>query len=790
MNLFSILVVDDESDNFDVIEALLPENDYQLHYSDRPEHVLELLNLVTPDLILLDVMMPGINGIQLCRQIKSQPLWQNTPIMMITALTAKEDLARCFDAGADDFISKPLHGLELRSRIRNLLHGYQQYQRLARANALFSAQREASIEGIVSADEQGQITNVNRRFCEMWDITPTQIFSAQNADNEIPLIATFPFPEPLTCLLQQTYEMFEGILQKSDQGEVIYQTHIYEYFISPVLSTEGVFWGFVWQFNDITERKKTEQALQESKETAEIAARVKADFLAMMSHEIRTPINGVLGMTQLLATTPLSPEQEKFVRTIQTSGELLLSVINDILDFSKIESGKLNLEYLPLDVRSLAAQVCELLQTSAKAKNLELQIHIPPEVPHYILGDRTRLHQILLNLTNNAVKFTASGRVEIQIECDARDLDQLHLHFAVKDTGIGLSPEQCQQMFQPFTQASIATARQYGGTGLGLAICRKLVQMMNGEIGVTSQLGEGSTFHFTIPVEVTQEIPAAYSSLTKKITERTERIDTQLGHVLPLNILVAEDNLINQELMQAMLNKMGYKPTIVGNGKEAIAAIKIQAYDLLFLDVQMPEMNGLETATHLVNNWKTLEVSHQRPAIIAMTASAMEGDRQACLQSGMDDYISKPVFVDVLQRTICRWGKRPQSEAQIDTTPVNELNILDWRILADLETISPTLPQRVINIFLNQEMPLFLEKLEQAFKEDDLEQMRHAAHSLKGSSAMLGATYLSNLCKNLEQAIKQKARLSMGDLRQEIYVQCDRLRQALTHYLHSHPLNQ
>jgi signal transduction histidine kinase/two-component SAPR family response regulator/HPt (histidine-containing phosphotransfer) domain-containing protein len=752
MNLASVLIIDDEADNFDVIETILGDRDYQLHYAASGQDAIAYLDTFQPDLILLDVMMPVMDGIEVCERIKALPEWQAVPIIMVTALNSKEDLARCMNAGADDFISKPLNSLEFRARVSSMLRIKEQHDWLERTNALIHAQLEASLEGIIAVDEQGRLVAYNQKICEICDLNAITSESTYQDLPLLPLLQAADFPHAITQILEETYDEPDQVIH----GEVVINALTYEYFSSSVTSPSSRFWGFVWRFRDITDRKQYETNLQKSKEVAEAALRVKSDFLAMMSHEIRTPINGVLGMTELLATTSLDSEQNKFVQSIQTSGEILLTVINDILDFSKLESEKLLLEHLPIDVHGIIADTCALMSQQAESKGIGLDYQIDPQTPAYILGDPIRLRQILLNLANNAVKFTHKGAVRLAVsvspETSLQTENQVGLLFEVQDSGIGLSSDQLQKLFQPFTQASIATARQYGGTGLGLVICQKLVQMMGGKIWAESSLANGSSFFFVLPVSVTDEPPQSMIPLERRsVLRHAKSLSTDLATQLPLHILVAEDNLINQEMVLAMLSKMGYTPLIVNDGIEALEAIKSNTFNIVFLDVQMPRLNGLETATCIVEDWAKLSNNPSRPILIAMTASAMQGDREMCLAAGMDDYISKPVSFDTLQRIIERWGNLPKGiEVQQDTIHLN--TDFDDHALQEIEKVSLTLPKRMINIFLYEECPVLLAKLRQAIFDQDASQIEYVAHTLKGSSVMLGAKAFSEICFGLEVA--------------------------------------
>ncbi len=511
----------------------------------------------------------------------------------------------------------------------------------------------------------------------------------------------------------------------------------------------------------------SEKQLIEAKNAAESAARAKADFLAMMSHEIRTPMNGVLGMTNLLQTTPLNEEQTDFVNTIKLSGESLLAIINDILDFSKIESGKLLLEEHPLSIEQTISETFDLLGQKANEKNLELLYFIDSAVPSHILSDVTRLRQVLINLISNALKFTHQGQVLVSVSMKEKKKDAYQLYFEVKDSGIGIPKEAQEKLFTAFTQVDSSTTRRFGGTGLGLAICVKLVEALGGSIGLESEPGEGSRFFFTIqaklaPVkerigpnplaakkiwilddnstnlqilskqcqkwgaevrafedaeillgelstsnipqvllldyilsgvsglELAQKLKKQYPTLQlillstsqdQELSEAQNTVDAVLfkplkypqllqvlmksseqrrlvvEHTLEsastpeeaklLRILLAEDNVFNQKLALLVLGKLGYSADLAANGIEVLEALKLKTYDLIFMDIQMPDMGG-EEATALINQ----QMGKNRPYIIAMTANAMEGDREKYLALGMDDYISKPIDLDKLRETL------------------------------------------------------------------------------------------------------------------------------------------
>ncbi len=643
-----ILIVDDKIENLIALERLMVDFNVEPVRALSGNQALQQTLYHEFALALVDVQMPDMDGFETVTLMRSSEATKHLPVIFVSAIYREDfHVVKGLESGAVDFITKPINPEILKGKIRVFLDLYEQKHQLESAfreksriqesleqsNFLLNTLLQSIPDIVYYKSSSGTYIGCNKTFEALFGLKEAEILG--KTDREI-------FSPELTDELEKienqlnislvTIEKELWVSLKDDRKILL------DYRVNPILNQAGQLTGMIGIARDTTERHNDKLELQQAKDDAESANLAKSMFLANMSHEIRTPMNGIIGMTDILMQTDLSPEQIEFLQIIRLSGDNLLTIINDILDFSKIEAGKITLEKINFNLVETIDDTIRLMNIQARKKGLYLSTKINPEIPAYLNGDPLRTKQILINLINNALKFTCSGGVICDIDVFEQSQTKIKLLIKVIDTGPGINAEGKEKLFKSFSQASASITRQFGGTGLGLTISKRLAELMHGEIGVDSEEGIGSTFWFTAEF--------GYSEVSQVIAEPViPKVATEFKK---LNILLAEDNPINQRVALYNLTKFGHKIDIAENGQEAVNLVIANHYDIVLMDIQMPVMNGIE-ATHAIRQWEANNGHPEILPIIAMTADAVKGNMEYFLAEGMNGFISKPFKISDLE---------------------------------------------------------------------------------------------------------------------------------------------
>ncbi len=772
----NVLVVDDQPVNIQVLYQALAA-DHRVLKAGSGAEALRVCRTHRPDLVLLDIVMPGMDGFEVCRQLKNDAATRDIPVIFVTAHDDASHETLGLELGAVDFIVKPVNAAVVRARVNTHL-GF------ARSASLLAATLEASADGILVTDLAGAISSMNRAFIQMWNLPPELLGSASDAAVFDCMRAQLLDPELHATEWARTLPRSEPIVPFKAL-ELAGNRHVERY--ATPLHINGSLRGQVFSFRDVTQRQRAAdelvrlneslesrilqrtEELEQATHQAQAANRAKSDFLSNMSHEIRTPMNAVIGLACLALKADPNPKQRDCLEKIHRSGLHLLGLVNDILDISKIEAGKFVLEAADFQLASVFENVSCLSVDAAKAKGLTLAFEIDPSLSRALRGDALRLGQVVLNYVGNAIKFTRHGQVRVTATTQQRFDAESLIRIEVQDSGIGLSEAQIGQLFQPFQQVDASSTRNHGGTGLGLAICKQLAELMGGEAGVHSRPGQGSVFWFTARMRFGSPVLAEVPSAPALVPIRDAR-----EVIFGARVLLVEDNRVNQEVACGLLEDAGVVVGIANHGQEALDQLRIDRFDCVLMDVQMPVMDGLQ-ATRLI---RADPVFAGLP-VLAMTANARTEDRARCIAAGMNDFLTKPVLPDRLYGALAHWLTRrggaavrehggngamqPSSEACVAlpapaaATAPGDPGVIDLSILSRAVGGDPDKLRRYRALFVDG-LPESMAELEAALGQGDQSALADLGHRMKSSARMVGALGLADLCGSLEE-LRHGARL-------------------------------
>ena len=736
-----LLIDDDEVDRMAVKRALRRSGvKADLAMAENGTDGLEVLDREEVDFIILDYRLPDYTGIELLEKIRSREIL--APVIVVTSHGDESIATESMKSGASDYMSKDsIQGKGLGTSIRNLMKVKEGEEKRRAAERELKATKNRlqmvvmnSAVSLFSVDAQGIVTLSEGKDADYLGLSPGT--AVGQSIFEVKKLQVAGFCEKTKAALSGESVNFEMVLTG----------RWFEVSLSPVCDSSGSVTTVIGVATDITERIRTQEELTKAKQLAEKSARVKEEFLANMSHEIRTPMNAIIGFTNLLTRTRLDPEQQEFVRSIEVAGENLLVLINDILDFSKIEAGKLTIEKHPFSLPDLLKDTYRLFSPKAAEKKLDFRLKMSNDLSGHWIGDQVRLNQILINLVGNAIKFTTEGWVELSVR-RKQENGENWIRFKVKDTGIGIAKEKVNKVFDSFTQAATDTTRKFGGTGLGLSIVKQLVQLMDGRVWAESEMGKGSSFIFELPMQKAE----GESESEAGIHPVREGLDfSSLEGVL---VLMAEDNKMNQVLARRIMEDAGIDVVIAENGQIALDMVKKRDFDLILMDVQMPEMDGLATSRAI----RELPAPAIEIPIIALTAHAVASEINKCLEAGMNDYVVKPYKPEHLLQKIL---EGIQEERQADQIPVesadapqHSLQTFDPRLLEEVAGGNLGFELELIETFLTENLPA-LSEIEEARQAENPEKMAAILHRIKPGFEILGVNGAEVQIKQLETLLK------------------------------------
>lgn len=819
MSFERILLVEDSLTQAIQLEYFLSRTGYSVLVAEDGESAIAKMEAFNPDLVISDVIMPGMDGYELCSRIRENPRFSSVPVILLTSLSETGDVLRGLKSGAINFVTKPYDENFLLSRIKHVLshHNYDtdqdkirniefefhgekysisadfsqvfhlllatyenallQSKQLDHAYRKLTHQEEqlrsvlASISSSIAVlDTDGKLITSN----EAWN----NFFHPEQDENP----GGISFREALAdkgCpddILVAVENGLNEVIKGNDKHFLIEFSYSYggatkwcELDITPMGGESG---GAVASFIDITGRKKLERELIMARDQAQKANKFKSRFLASMSHEIRTPLNAVIGLTDLTLLTNLNTEQRDNLETVGLCANQLLSVVNDILDLSKVEARMLKLENDDFSLSDALYSVTRSLSHQAEVKGLIIDLDIDEDVPEIVCGDQGRLKQVLFNLIGNALKFTDKGGVYVQVSpAFEQNVSGAHnIVFMVRDTGIGIPEDQQEVIFESFRQADSSTTRKFGGTGLGLAISREIVEMMGGKIGVRSSLGLGSVFSFNVLLS-----PGDPTKIELNSPDYNHKSGSDKKQ---LHILLVEDNAINVRVAGRLLNKMGHTVREAENGVKAIEALSKENFDLVLMDIEMPEMDGFDTAKN-IRNGGAGSTKTDIP-ILAMSAHAMSGTREKSLKSGMNGYITKPVqYVDLEREILKVMESFSDVEEEFESAAKDSAElILDLEKADEMYHGDSELFEELCSMFLD-ETPVDLRQLSSAVAERDFHTAERISHTLKSTCAAICAPHARDVAYEMEKAFRYHEGIGFDSLLEEFKIETKKIKDVI-----------
>ncbi|MBU1054919.1 MAG: response regulator [Proteobacteria bacterium] len=777
-NQKKILVVDDSPITRKILKRELSEGGYILEEACDGKTALAIFSEYMPDLITLDIEMPTLDGFETFKKLQNK---QNSgifkhskkcqvPVIFVTGNDNLKDRNKGFQLGAADFITKPFSKGDILSAANKILKPENRLMKLTALvvddsptlRSIVSSTLAREGVSVIEAGDGFEAYTILYARKEEIDMVISDLSMPQlNGDELCKKIRNELFLHDLPFIL---------LTGSSDQSKLLemFKSGVTDYITKPFVREELLarLTAHIERAHLNKHLRETVEELEKTKIKTESANKAKSEFIANISHEFKTPLNAIIGLTDLALKNELTPTLENYLEKISISSQSLLVIINDILDFSKIEAGKLDIKSAKFQLDDVVKHLTSLIGDECAKKDINFTVEIEPNVPQTLIGDHLRLEQILVNLANNAVKFTKSGEITIHAKLLNENDDGVNIQFSVSDTGIGMDPFIVPILFGAFTQADGASSRKYGGMGLGLAICKRLVNMMGGHIWVESNPGKGSTFYFTVYFKISKnkidpcvQSPAGCSDMKVSITNILNKADLQ--KIAGTHILLVEDNLLNQLIVQEILENAGVRVTIANNGKEALKALEVLMVDAVLMDIQMPKMDGYE-AVCLIRKEKRFKGL----PVIAMTAYDRKGDKEKCLKAGMTEYLSKPIDNDLLLSTLAKWIKpegaekilplmtSKKSEKQEDICLPETLHGIDIKTGLKRFEGNKKLYKKILLQFIS-EFNDASEKMRDIIRKGDIEEGEALVHNIKGVSGNISAYDLQSASIKLEAAFKQ-----------------------------------